>query len=79
MMESIRQRLDKIADNAGYATSAGVGTVRETIREKPLTSVVVGVALGFAVGLGMRRGVGRRGVPGVAPHHPPVSAMIGRH
>ena len=55
MMESIRQRLDKIADDAGYATSAGVGTVRETIRERPLTCVAVGAVLGFAVGFGIRR------------------------
>lgn len=55
MIQSIRQRLDAIADDAGDATRAGVSMVQDTIRDRPVFSVVTAFALGFAACAMLRR------------------------
>jgi ElaB/YqjD/DUF883 family membrane-anchored ribosome-binding protein len=55
MIQSIRQRLDAIADDAGDATRAGVSIMQDTIRDRPILSVVTAFALGFATCAMLRR------------------------
>jgi ElaB/YqjD/DUF883 family membrane-anchored ribosome-binding protein len=55
MIQSIRQRLDRVASEAGYATSAGMEVIQDTIREKPITCVLVGFACGLVTGAILRR------------------------
>jgi ElaB/YqjD/DUF883 family membrane-anchored ribosome-binding protein len=55
MIQSIRQRLDRMADSVGSATRAGVGTVQDTIEEKPFISMVVALGAGFILASMLRR------------------------
>ena len=55
MIQSIRQRLDSIADNARSATRAGVGAVQDTIEEKPFISIAVALGAGFILASMLRR------------------------
>jgi ElaB/YqjD/DUF883 family membrane-anchored ribosome-binding protein len=55
MIQSIRQRLDRMADDAGSATRAGVGMVQETIEEKPFISVAVALGVGVILASMLRR------------------------
>jgi ElaB/YqjD/DUF883 family membrane-anchored ribosome-binding protein len=52
-IQSIRQRLEKIAADAGKAMDAG--TVEEIIEENPWASVAVALAIGFVLGNLVRR------------------------
>jgi ElaB/YqjD/DUF883 family membrane-anchored ribosome-binding protein len=55
MIQSIRQRLDAIAGVASDATREGVGMMEDTIRDKPVFSVLTAIALGFATATILRR------------------------
>jgi ElaB/YqjD/DUF883 family membrane-anchored ribosome-binding protein len=55
MIQSIRQRLDRMADGVGSATRAGVGTVQDTIEEKPFISIAVALGAGFILASMLRR------------------------
>ena len=55
MIDSIRQRLDRIADGAGSATRAGVGMVQDTIEERPFISLAVALGAGFILASMLRR------------------------
>ena len=55
MIQSIRQRLDAIAGVAGDATGEGVGMMKDTIRDRPVFSVLTAFALGFATATILRR------------------------
>lgn len=55
MIQSIRQRLDRIADNAGNATRTGLGVVQDTIEEKPFISLAVALGAGFILASMLRR------------------------
>jgi ElaB/YqjD/DUF883 family membrane-anchored ribosome-binding protein len=55
MIKSIRQRLDRIAEDAASATRAGLGTLRDTIEEKPFVSVAVAFGLGVVLASMLRR------------------------
>jgi len=55
MIQSIRQRLDSVASDAGYAASSGMEVIQDTIREKPITCVLVGFACGFVTAALLRR------------------------
>ena len=55
MIQSIRQRLDRMADDAGSATRAGVGMVQETMEEKPFISVAVALGVGVILASMLRR------------------------
>jgi ElaB/YqjD/DUF883 family membrane-anchored ribosome-binding protein len=55
MIQSIRQRLDRMADGAGSATRAGVGMVQDTIEEKPFISIAVALGAGFILASMLRR------------------------
>jgi ElaB/YqjD/DUF883 family membrane-anchored ribosome-binding protein len=46
MIKSIRQRVDRIANDAGSATRAGVGMIQDTIEDEPFISVAVAFGLG---------------------------------
>ena len=47
MIQSIRQRLDAMAGVAGDTTRQGVGMMEDTIRDRPVFSVLMAFALGF--------------------------------
>jgi ElaB/YqjD/DUF883 family membrane-anchored ribosome-binding protein len=55
MIQSIRQRLDRMADGAGSTTRAGVGMVQDTIEEKPFISIAVALGAGFILASMLRR------------------------
>jgi ElaB/YqjD/DUF883 family membrane-anchored ribosome-binding protein len=55
MIESIRQRLDRIANDAGSSTRAGVGMIRGTIEDKPFISVAIAFCLGVVLASMLRR------------------------
>ena len=55
MIQSIRQRLDRVATDAGYATSEGIAVVQDTIRERPITFVLAGFVCGWAAAAILRR------------------------
>ncbi len=55
MIKSIRQRVDRIANDAGSATRAGMGMVRETIEDKPFISVAAAFGLGVVLASMLRR------------------------
>src|SRR5580765_2933810 len=55
MIQSIRQRLDRMADNAGSATRAGVGAMQDTIEERPFISMAVALGLGVVLASMLRR------------------------
>lgn len=55
MIDSIRRRLDRMADNAGSATRAGVGMVQDTIEERPFISLAVALGTGFILASMLRR------------------------
>lgn len=55
MIDSIRQRLDRIADGTGSATRAGVGMVQDTIEERPFISLAVALGAGFILASMLRR------------------------
>jgi ElaB/YqjD/DUF883 family membrane-anchored ribosome-binding protein len=55
MIQSIRERLDAVARVAGEATREGVGMVEDTIRDRPVFSVLTAFALGFATATILRR------------------------
>ncbi len=54
-IKAIRERLDRLADDAGSATRAGVDMMEETIEERPLVSVAVAFGLGVVLATLMRR------------------------
>ena len=55
MIKSIRQRVDRIANDAGSATRAGVGVIQDTIEDKPFISVAVAFGLGVVFASMLRR------------------------
>jgi ElaB/YqjD/DUF883 family membrane-anchored ribosome-binding protein len=55
MIQSIRQRLDRMADGAGSVTRSGVGMVQDTIEEKPFISIAVALGAGFILASMLRR------------------------
>jgi ElaB/YqjD/DUF883 family membrane-anchored ribosome-binding protein len=55
MIQSIRQRLDRMADDAGSATRAGVGAMQDTIEERPFISMAVALGLGVVLASMLRR------------------------
>jgi ElaB/YqjD/DUF883 family membrane-anchored ribosome-binding protein len=55
MIQSIRLRLDRMADNAGSATRAGVGAMQDTIEERPFISMAVALGLGVVLASMLRR------------------------
>jgi ElaB/YqjD/DUF883 family membrane-anchored ribosome-binding protein len=55
MIQSIRQRLDRIANDTGSATRAGVGTMQDTIEERPFISIAVALGAGFILASMLRR------------------------
>jgi ElaB/YqjD/DUF883 family membrane-anchored ribosome-binding protein len=55
MIQSIRQRLDRAAGDAGYAASSGMEVIKDTIREKPIAFVLMGFACGFVTAAVLRR------------------------
>jgi ElaB/YqjD/DUF883 family membrane-anchored ribosome-binding protein len=55
MIQSIRQRLDRIANDTGNATRAGVGIVQDTIEERPFVSIAVALGAGFILASMLRR------------------------
>lgn len=55
MIQSIRQRLDRIANDTGTATRAGVGIVQDTIEERPFVSIAVALGAGFILASMLRR------------------------
>ena len=55
MLQSIRQRLDTIAEESRIATSRRMDMVVDTIRDKPVVSVLTAFALGFGAATVLRR------------------------
>jgi ElaB/YqjD/DUF883 family membrane-anchored ribosome-binding protein len=55
MIQSIRERLDAIAGVAGDTTREGVGMMEDTIRGRPVVSILAAFAVGFASGAILRR------------------------
>ena len=55
MIKSIRERLDRVATEAGSATRAGVGMIEDTIVENPFISVAVAFGLGVVLASVLRR------------------------
>jgi ElaB/YqjD/DUF883 family membrane-anchored ribosome-binding protein len=55
MIQSIRQRLNRMADGAGGAARAGVETVQDTIEERPFISIAVALGAGFILASMLRR------------------------
>ena len=55
MIKLIRQRVDRIADDAGSATRAGMEVARETIEDNPLISVAAAFGLGVVLTSMLRR------------------------
>lgn len=54
-MSSIRERLDRLAGDAGTMTRAGVDAVEETIEDNPFTSLAIAFGLGLVVAFMIRR------------------------
>jgi ElaB/YqjD/DUF883 family membrane-anchored ribosome-binding protein len=54
-MSSIRERLDRIAGEAGTMTRAGVGAVEHTVEENPFTSLAIAFGVGLVLALMVRR------------------------
>ena len=54
-IQSIREGLDRIVDDAGELTRAGVGELRGTIQENPFMGVAIGVGIGFMLAIMLRR------------------------
>ena len=54
-INSIREGLDRILEDAGDLTRAGALELRDTIREYPFTGVAVGVGIGFVLAGILRR------------------------
>jgi len=54
-IQAIRDRLDEMADAAGDATRDGVERVEETIRGRPVVSVLAAFALGMVTAAMLRR------------------------
>jgi ElaB/YqjD/DUF883 family membrane-anchored ribosome-binding protein len=50
-IDSIRQRLDAIASHARNVTRIGVGTMQNPIAERPLSSAVAALGVGFILGV----------------------------
>jgi ElaB/YqjD/DUF883 family membrane-anchored ribosome-binding protein len=55
MLQSIRQRLDTIAEESRIATRRRMDMVVDTIRDKPVVSVLTAFALGFGAATVLRR------------------------
>jgi ElaB/YqjD/DUF883 family membrane-anchored ribosome-binding protein len=55
MLQSIRQQIDKVASDAGLATTEGMEVIADTIRERPIASVLIGFACGYLTAAIMRR------------------------
>lgn len=55
MIKSIRQRVDRIANDAGSATRAGMEIIRDTIEDKPFISVAAAFGLGIVLASMLRR------------------------
>jgi ElaB/YqjD/DUF883 family membrane-anchored ribosome-binding protein len=55
MIQSIRQRLGRIANDTGSATRAGVGKMQHTIEERPFVSIAVALGAGFILASMLRR------------------------
>jgi ElaB/YqjD/DUF883 family membrane-anchored ribosome-binding protein len=55
MIQSIRDRLDAIAGVAGDTARESVGMLEDTIRNRPVFSVLTAFALGFATATILRR------------------------
>jgi ElaB/YqjD/DUF883 family membrane-anchored ribosome-binding protein len=55
MIQSIRQRLDRMSDGARGAARAGVGTVQDTIEERPFISIAVALGAGLILASMLRR------------------------
>jgi len=55
MLQSIRQRLDTIAEEAGIATRMRMEMIEDAIRDKPVVSVLTAFALGFGAATILRR------------------------
>jgi ElaB/YqjD/DUF883 family membrane-anchored ribosome-binding protein len=54
-IKSIRERLDRVAGDAGSATRAGVGMVQDSIEENPFLSVAVAFGVGMVLASMLRR------------------------
>jgi ElaB/YqjD/DUF883 family membrane-anchored ribosome-binding protein len=54
-LSSIRERLERIADDAGSMTRAGVDAVEETIEDNPFTSLAIAFGLGLVLAFMIRR------------------------
>src|SRR5262245_40715586 len=54
-IDSIRQRLEGIARDARNVRRPGVGTIQDTIAERPLASAVAALGVGFILGVLSRR------------------------
>ena len=54
-LSSIRERLDRIAGDAGTMTRAGVDVVEETIEDNPFTSLAIAFGLGLVLAFMIRR------------------------
>jgi ElaB/YqjD/DUF883 family membrane-anchored ribosome-binding protein len=55
MLQSIRQRLDTIAEESRIATRMRMEMVEDAIRNKPVVSVLTAFALGFGAATILRR------------------------
>ena len=54
-MSSIRERIDRLAGDAGTMTRAGVDAVEETIEDNPFTSLAIAFGLGLVLAFMIRR------------------------
>jgi ElaB/YqjD/DUF883 family membrane-anchored ribosome-binding protein len=54
-LSSIRERLDRIASDAGSMTRAGVDAVEDTIEDNPFTSLAIAFGLGLVLAFMIRR------------------------
>jgi len=54
-INSIRARLDRIANDASNATRAGVGMMQDTIEERPFVSIAVALGVGIVLASMLRR------------------------
>jgi ElaB/YqjD/DUF883 family membrane-anchored ribosome-binding protein len=54
-LSSIRERLDRIAGDAGSLTRAGVDAVEERIEDNPFTSLAIAFGLGLVLAFMIRR------------------------
>jgi hypothetical protein len=55
MIQSIRQRLDRVARDAEYAASSGMEVIQDTIRKNPIACVLMGFACEFVTAAILRR------------------------